>query len=99
DGLANGTPIEGLALVEAAWARMCFGTRVDGSVINPNDPNWSDLQTKAQEARSDPRIWLDMQQIYGSLRDESSFSRSFSNWLNMIWDQGLEAAILTYLKT
>ena len=99
DGLANGTPIEGLALVEAAWARMCFGTRVDGSVINPNDPNWSDLQTKAQEARSDPRIWLDMQQIYGSLRDESSFSISFSNWLNMIWDQGLEAAILTYLKT
>ena len=99
DGLANGTPIDGLALVEAAWARMCFGTRADGSVINPNDPNWSDLQTKAQEARSDPRIWLDMQQIYGSLRDESSFSRSFSNWLNMIWDQGLEAAILTYLKT
>ena len=99
DGLANGTPIAGLALVEAAWAKMCFGTRADGSVINPNDPNWSDLQTKAQEARNDPRIWLDMQQIYGTLRDEPTFSKSFSKWLSMIWDHGLESTILTYLKT
>jgi mannitol 2-dehydrogenase len=99
DGLEAGTSIEGLALVEATWARMCFGTRADGSLIDPNDPNWSDLQTKAQEARSDPRTWLDMQQIYGTLRDEPRFSKIFSNWLNMIWDQGLEATIHTYLKT
>ena len=67
--------------------------------LDPNDPNWNDLQTKAQEARIDPRTWLDMQQIYGTLRDEPRFSKSFSNWLNMIWDQGLEATIHTYLKT
>ena len=33
DGLANGTAIEGLALAEALWARMCAGTREDGSDI------------------------------------------------------------------
>ena len=77
DGLEAGTSIEGLALVEATWARMCFGTRADGSLIDPNDPNWSDLQTKAQEARSDPRTWLDMQQIYGTLRDEPRVLKNF----------------------
>ena len=99
DGLAAGTSIEGLALIEAAWARMCFGTRADGSVINPNDPNWSDLQIKAQEARNNPSAWLNMLQIYGSLRDEPRFANSFSNWLNMIWSEGLEATIHAYLKT
>ena len=36
DGLNAGTPIVGLALVEAAWARMCAGTRENGSSIAPN---------------------------------------------------------------
>ena len=31
DGLATGKSVEGLALVEAAWARMCEGTRENGS--------------------------------------------------------------------
>ena len=38
DALSVGAPIDGLALVEALWARMCAGTREDGSVIAPNDP-------------------------------------------------------------
>ena len=40
DGLRTGAPVQGLALVEALWARMCEGTREDGSVIEPNDPSW-----------------------------------------------------------
>src|SRR5699024_2437111 len=40
DGFKAGTPVEGLALIESVWARMCFGTREDGSAIEPNDPLW-----------------------------------------------------------
>jgi len=98
EGLANGTPVEGLALVEAAWARMCEGTREDGSKIEPNDPFWEDLNAKASEARKDPRVWLEMRQIYGDLADEPRFANSFIQWFNMIWDEGLETAIATYLE-
>ena len=99
DGLANGTPIDGLALIEASWARMCEGTREDGTLIAPNDPFWDELQAKAKAARNTPSVWLEMNQIYGSLGSELRFSDSFEFWLTMIWDQGLEKAIETYLES
>ena len=97
DGLAVGTPIEGLALVEAAWARMCEGERENQTTIEPNDPFWNELQTKAREARLTPGVWLEMRQFYGDLADEPRFADSFVSWLEMIWSEGLEKAISTYL--
>jgi mannitol 2-dehydrogenase len=98
DGLANGTPIDGLALIEASWARMCEGTREDGTVIAPNDPFWDELQAKAKAARNTPSIWLEMNQIYGSLGSEPRFTDSFEFWFDIIWNQGLEKAIEIYLE-
>lgn len=98
DGLAAGTPVDGLALVEAAWARMCEGTREDGSRIEPNDPFWDDLQVAAKAARSDPSAWLVQASCYGDLCDEPRFSDAFGRWLRMIWAEGLEAAIDEYLE-
>ena len=97
DGLAVGTPIEGLALVEAAWARMCEGERENLTIIEPNDPLWNELQAKAREARKTPSVWLEMRQIYGDLSDEPRFADSFVFWLEMIWSKGLEKTISTYL--
>jgi len=98
DGLDTDVQINGLALVEAIWARMCEGTREDGSKIEPNDPYWSDLQSTAMVAKSSPALWLDMQHIYGDLKDDPKFVEAFSRWLTLIWNAGLEAAIETYLK-
>ncbi|MCK8484338.1 mannitol dehydrogenase family protein [Aliiroseovarius sp. S2029] len=98
EGIAAGTPIEGLALVEAAWARMCEGTREDGSRIEPNDPIWDDLQKTAVLAKADPSVWLKQQQYYGDLVYQPQFANAFSNWLNMIWSKGVEAAVDHYLK-
>lgn len=98
EGIAAGTPIEGLALVEAAWARMCEGTREDGSRIEPNDPFWDDLQETAVLAKSDPSVWLRQRQHYGDLADQLQFANAFSSWLTMIWSKGVEAAIDHYLK-
>ena len=99
DGLASGTPVEGLALVEAVWARMCAGTREDGSTIEPNDPYWSDLTERAAASRQNPSAWLAMSHIYGDLALSGVFSDSFAHWLTMIWDEGLEAAINAYLES
>lgn len=98
DGLATGAPVEGLALVEALWARMCAGTREDGSVIEPNDPHWSALNTVALAARSQPRLWLEQASIYGGLAAEPRFASAFETWLTRIWQGGTGPTIATYLS-
>ena len=98
DGLANATPIDGLALIQASWARMCEGSREDGTVIEPNDPFWDELQANAKAARSNPSVWLEMNQIYGNLAREPQFANSFKFWFDVIWDQGLDKAIKIYLE-
>ncbi|KEO55053.1 mannitol dehydrogenase family protein [Thioclava pacifica] len=99
EGLAAGKPVSGLALVEAAWARMCAGTREDGSEITPNDPFWEALTLRAQEAKSDPRRWLEIRQTYGDLADAPRFADAFAHWLEMIWAEGMSAAIDAYLAS
>ena len=94
DGLAVGTPVEGLALVEAAWALMCEGEREILTIIEPNDPLWNELQAKAREAHKTLSVWLEMRQFYGDLADEPRFADSFF-WLEMIWSKGLEKTIST----
>ena len=97
DALAANVPFEGLALTEAHWARMCDGTREDGSVIEPNDPMWDRLRAAAKAARDDPVRWLDQRMLYGDLADNTLFAETFSRWLARIWSDGVEAALSDYL--
>ena len=96
DGLRTGAPVEGLALVEALWARMCEGTREDGSVIEPNDPLWDTLQVTAKAARDRPRAWLEQRRFYGDLVEAPRFAKAFERWLDTIWSDGCEAALQAY---
>ena len=98
DALARGDAIEGLALSQAIWARMCEGTRQDGSAIAPNDPIWDSLNAAAKAARTRPEAWLEQRALYGDLSDNAAFRDSFVRWLALIWDQGVEAALTAYLK-
>jgi mannitol 2-dehydrogenase len=97
DALAAGGPVAGLALAEAAWARMCAGTREDLSEIAPNDPFWAELVVAAQAARENPRAWLAQRQVYGDLADAPRFAEAFEAALRRIWDDGMVAAIDAYL--
>jgi mannitol 2-dehydrogenase len=96
DGLASGGPVEGLALVEALWARMCAGTREDGSPIEPNDPYWETLSPVALAARSRPSAWLEQATIYGDLAGNLRFSEAFERWLGLIWQAGTDAALAAF---
>lgn len=97
DALAAGGKIEGLALTEALWARMCEGTREDGTQIDPNDPFWDQLTQAAKAARDDPMAWLNQKDLYGDLAQNTRFSSAFATWLDMIWKDGAETALSTYL--
>lgn len=97
DRLAQGLSANGLALVEAIWARMCAGVREDGSTIEPNDPQWEVLTRTAQEARTAPGRWLEMAQIYGDLATDAGFVQSFETWLSAIWADGLAPTLQRYI--
>lgn len=98
DALSSDKPVEGLALVEALWARMCEGTREDGTVIDPNDPNWDQLQTAARAACARPKAWLEQHNFYGDLVNVPRFADAFGRWLSIIWSDGSEAAVKAYLS-
>ena len=98
DALAARGPIDGLVLAQALWARMCHGSREDGSMIVPNDPIWDRLTTAAAAARDNPRAWLDQRDLYGDLADDVRVARTFARWLSLIWTQGTGMAIRRYLQ-
>lgn len=98
DALASGGAMDGLVLSQAIWARMCVGTREDGSVIEPNDPIWDRLVAAATAAKSDPQAWLNQRDLYGDLAENPAFRDRFGHWWAIIWSDGLEAALRMYLK-
>ena len=98
DQLAAGRSVSGLALVEALWARMCAGTREDGTEIVANDPIWDALQSVAQAARERPEAWLEQDRLYGDLAQTEAFRDAFVSWLTLIWDEGAVAAMNAYTQ-
>ena len=73
EALAAGGSVDGLALSEALWARMCEGHREDGSVIEPNDPSWFSLTRAAQAAKDCPLAWIEQTEVYGGLHEAGPF--------------------------
>ena len=97
DAIAQGTKLDGLALSQALWARMCSGTREDGSTIAPNDPVWPDLNAAALKARDDPRAWLAQRHLYGTIAEDSAFAAAFANHLRSLYAHGTEETLRAYL--
>ncbi|MGY6548256.1 MAG: mannitol dehydrogenase family protein [Roseinatronobacter sp.] len=96
DGLRAGTPVAGLALASALWARYCLGRREDGSEIAPNDPLWPDLSRAAHAAQADPAAWLEHVPIYGELKDATRFADAFAAWFRDLRDSGTEATLARF---
>lgn len=98
DAVAADAAVNGLALVEALWARMCEGHREDGTTIEPNDPNWTELTAAARAAKVRPLAWLEQQELYGQLHQASAFAQAFESWLSTIWRDGTLAALKAYTR-
>jgi mannitol 2-dehydrogenase len=98
DALAAGASIDGLALTEALWARMCAGVREDGSEIAPNDPVWDTLRAAAEAARTRPAAWLEQHKIYGDIARDERFAAAFGAWFSGLWSSGTRAMLRQYAQ-
>jgi mannitol 2-dehydrogenase len=99
DAIKAGRSIDGLAIVSAMWCRYCQGVTESGETIQTNDPNWNNLQETARVAKSDPKVWLSMKDIYGSLSSEPVFIEAFTKAMNQIEQQGVEQTMKQYIAS
>ncbi|MEM7295834.1 MAG: mannitol dehydrogenase family protein, partial [Pseudomonadota bacterium] len=99
EAVKAGMPVEGLALSQAFWMRMCCGIREDGTTIEPNDPVWDRLVRAARSARSQPLFWLEQRSFYGDLADCAAFAEAFTAASHQINRTGVAEAIDAYLRT
>ncbi|TVP69132.1 MAG: mannitol dehydrogenase family protein [Rhodobacteraceae bacterium] len=95
-GLAKGTPVQGLALVAALWARSCLGLRENGTPIEANDPLWPLLQTAASAAHVTPAAWLEQVPIYHDVKGAPKFAEAFCRWYADLAAHGTDAVIGHY---
>ncbi len=98
DALARQGPIDGLALESALWCRYCAGTTEAGETIEANDPIWDALGPVARQAKDEPGAWLDQRAIYGDLGRNERLREAFARWLDLLWSEGTEATLRTYLR-
>ncbi len=96
DALAEGRPVEGLALEVALWARYCAGVDEAGRAIAPNDEAWEDLHARALAARADPGAFLSNARVFGDLGGEPRFAAAFGAALASLWGRGVAATLAAY---
>lgn len=97
DALDAKAPIEGLALIEALWARMCLGTTADGAEIRSSNPRWEHLRACAQRAGEDAGRWIVESGCYGALSGNARFIAAFGCWQERIRSVGPRGAIREYV--
>jgi len=98
DHLAQSTVPSGLILECALWCRYCQGKTDSGQEIASNDPNWAHLNETANMAVSNPRVWLDMTEVYGDLGQNVAFRERFSAVHTYLIENGVEATLNAYLN-
>jgi mannitol 2-dehydrogenase len=98
DNLSAGKVPRGLVLETALWCRYCAGVTDSGASIAPNDPNWERLTAVAKAAKSDPSVWLGMDDIYGATGRNSDLIAAFGAALNDLWARGTEAVLADFLS-
>lgn len=97
DALAQGLPVEGLALELALWCRYC---RVAGEVSRVpalSDPLSARLRAGARESVRDARAFLEIPEVFNNLVESQKLLEAFARWLNIIDDQGVRAAVRHYV--
>ena len=99
DRLSQGLPIPGLALEVALWCRYCAGTDENGNPLPLDDINAERLRHNALLAKTEPRAFLGMTDIFGTMGDHEAAVAAFSAALDSLWKHGTEKTLENYISS
>lgn len=96
--LVNGQSLQGLALVVALWCRLCAQGADGDNQIVLDDAQAPRLIAQSLLARDNPLVFLQMDDIFGTLAVQPEFVAAFSKWLAMLWEVGAAKTLAFYLE-
>jgi mannitol 2-dehydrogenase len=83
------------SFVLAAWAVYSLGKDEKGNALEIIDAMKQKAKVQAQAAQKEPKLFLEMKQVFGSLSESKSFVDSFTrNYHNIIAD-GIKKSVIT----
>ena len=91
DALVRGAPMDGLALQIAFWSHLC-ATAADRG-IDLQDARSDQLTTAARAARSDPRAFLGLSEVFGDLGRSEPWTEAFARQLEEVSSRGPREAL------
>jgi mannitol 2-dehydrogenase len=92
--LALNGPVKGVSLILAAWAIYSIGNDEKGSPINIKDVMSDRLMEKAKEAKSCPEVFLEIEEVFGDLKDSKRFVKNFKKAYAKITAFGIERSVI-----
>ncbi len=97
DRLAQDLDVQGLALVSALWCRYFEGTSDGGKPIAFNDPSAERLHAAALASRNDPKAFIGITDIFGSVGANPHFQKRFGEAIASLRSHGAAATLQRYL--
>ncbi|MDO6516655.1 mannitol dehydrogenase family protein [Zobellia uliginosa] len=92
--LAENGPVKLAAFVIAAWAIYSLGKDEKGHALNIKDAMASLLSEKAKAAVENPKAFLEIESVFGKLKNDSSFVEAYTQAYKNIMDQGVEKCVI-----
>ena len=99
DGIKNNVNVDGLILACALWCRYSTGNDENGKELDINDGRKDKLKELALQAKNNPIVFIQMEDIYGNLSQNEYFANTFENFLNSIWENGVLNTVKNYNKS
>ncbi|NJB83741.1 mannitol dehydrogenase family protein [Wenyingzhuangia aestuarii] len=87
------------AFVLAAWAVYSIGTDEKGKELVIKDALKSTLHTKAQVAQKNPTAFLDIETVFGTLKESAVFVQAYKEAYENITTHGVEKCVIEINNT
>lgn len=97
DRLKAGQSVQGLALETALWCRYCTGETQSGATFQLQDSRAGLLADAAQQTRSNPQAFLEIDEVFGDLRHHAKFKEIFATHVEQLWREGVVATLTRYI--
>ncbi|WP_452226872.1 mannitol dehydrogenase family protein [Lacinutrix cladophorae] len=88
--LEKNNSIQLAAFVTAAWAIYSLGTNENGDTLNIKDAQKLELNEKAKEAKQNPIAFLELESVFGALKQNTVFTEVFVKAYQDITNKNIE---------